>query len=145
MMQPLKPFLPFLALAAGCLAASGALAQIDGSKPVICATAEVMECVPVQACQRVSARDARVPRFIRIDFAAKTLTRNIEGDEVASDIERSETVDGRLILQGAEDGFEEVRDGIGWSLSIDQELGDMVLTGSGDGVAFVIFGACTLP
>jgi hypothetical protein len=37
-----------------------------------------------------------------------------------------------------------VRDGIGWSLSIDEENGEMVLTGSGDEVAFVIFGACTV-
>jgi len=58
-------------------------------------------------------------------------------------IEPSEVVDGRLILQGAEDGLEGVRDGIGWSLSIDETSGDMVLTGSGADVAFVIFGACT--
>lgn len=139
----MKRSLACLALAAGCLAASGALAQIDGSKPVICATAEVMECVPYEACQRVGHQESGVPRFLRIDFTAKKITRNIDGDDIASDIERSESVDGRLILQGAEDGFEAVRDGLGWSLSINQELGNMVLTGSGDGVGFVIFGACT--
>jgi hypothetical protein len=104
-----------------------------------------MECVPGGSCQRVSAEDAGIPRFLRIDFAGQQITRTRpNGDDVSSEIERSETVDGRLILQGAEDGFEGVRDGIGWSLSIDEENGEMVLTGSGDEVAFVIFGACTV-
>ena len=42
-----------------------------------------------------------------------------------------------------EGGVEGVRDGIGWSLSVDEASGSMVLTGSGADVAFVIFGACT--
>ena len=48
------------------------------------------------------------------------------------------------MLQGAEDGFEGISDGIGWSVSIDEETGDMVISGSGEEVAFVIFGACTV-
>ncbi len=124
---------------------SGAQAVVDGSEPVICAPADVMECVPGGSCQRVNAVEAGIPRFLRIDFAGQQITRTRpNGDDVSSQIERSETVDGRLILQGAEDGFEGVRDGIGWSLSIDEENGEMVLTGSGDEVAFVIFGACTV-
>ncbi len=125
--------------------ASSAHAVVDGSEPVICASADVMECVPGGICQRINAVEAGIPRFLRIDFAGQKITRTRpNGDDVSSEIERSETVDGRLILQGAEDGFEGVRDGIGWSLSIDEENGEMVLTGSGDEVAFVIFGACTV-
>ncbi len=125
--------------------ASSAHAVVDGSEPVICASADVMECVPGGSCQRINAVEAGIPRFLRIDFAGQKITRTRpNGDDVSSEIERSETVDGRLILQGAEDGFEGVRDGIGWSLSIDEENGDMVLTGSGEEVAFVIFGACTV-
>jgi len=125
--------------------ASSAHAVVDGSEPVICASADVMECVPGGSCQRINAVEAGIPRFLRIDFAGQKITRTRpNGDDVSSEIERSETVDGRLILQGAEDGFEGVRDGIGWSLSIDEENGKMVLTGSGNEVAFVIFGACTV-
>jgi hypothetical protein len=47
-----------------------------------------------------------------------------------------------LILQGAEDGYKEVRDGTGWSMAISEETGKMVLTESGNQVGFVIFGAC---
>ena len=124
---------------------SAANAVFDGSEPVICASMDIMECVPAGSCQRVSADDAGIPRFLRIDFAGQQITRTRpDGDDVSSQIERSETIDGRLILQGAEDGIEGVPDGIGWSLSIDEENGDMVLTGSGEQVAFVIFGACTV-
>ncbi len=128
----------------GGVLASTAYATVDGSEAVICAAVEIMECVPDDECQRVSARDAGIPRFLRIDFADQQITRtNPRGDDITSQIERTEVVDGRLILQGAEDGVEGVRDGIGWSLSVDEASGSMVLTGSGADVAFVIFGACT--
>lgn len=123
----------------------GAQAAVDGTEPVICAAANILECVPDGTCQRVDAEDAGIPQFLRVDFEGKRITRTRpNGDDISSEIERSETVDGRLILQGAEDGFEGVSDGIGWSVSIDQEGGDMVITGSGEEVAFVIFGACTV-
>jgi len=135
----------FLGVVAVLGMASGAQAVVDGSEPVICASAEVMECVPGGGCQRVSAEEAGIPRFLRVDFAGQQITRTRPNDDdLSSQIERSETVDGRLILQGAEDGFEGVSDGIGWSLSIDEETGNMVVTGSGEEVAFVIFGACTV-
>lgn len=124
---------------------SPAQAVVDGTEPVICAVADVMECVPEATCKEVNAESAGIPEFLRIDFAKQQITHiRPSQDDVTSAIERSETVDGRLILQGAEDGYENVRDGIGWSLSIDQESGKMVLTGSGAEVGFVIFGACTV-
>lgn len=57
-------------------------------------------------------------------------------------IERMERVDGKLILQGAEDGVENVRDGLGWTVAISEEAGKAILTASGEQVAFVVFGAC---
>ena len=52
-------------------------------------------------------------------------------------------MDGKLILQGAEDGYAEMRDGLGWTMAISEESGLVVLTTSGDEVGFVVFGACT--
>ena len=76
--------------------------------------------------------------------AANALSaERVGGGTKVSQIERSETVDGKLMLQGAEDGVEGVRDGLGWTLAIGQETGKMSLTASGDEVGFVIFGACT--
>ena len=49
-----------------------------------------------------------------------------------------------FIIQGAEDGAEGVKDGLGWSIAINETTGEMVIIGSGDDVGFVFFGACTL-
>lgn len=43
---------------------------------------------------------------------------------------------GAMIVEG-------IRDGLAWSMTIDQISGKMVLTASGDAVGFVVFGACT--
>ncbi len=62
--------------------------------------------------------------------------------DAATTIEHQEVVDGKLILQGAEDGYEKMRDGLGWTMAISEESGQVVLTASGEQVAFVVFGAC---
>ena len=46
----------------------------------------------------------------------------------------------RLLI--AEDGIEDVRDGLGWTAAITQDSGRFVLSASGERVAFVVFGAC---
>jgi hypothetical protein len=64
-----------LGLIVGSVVASTAYAAVDGSEAVICAAVEIMECVPDEECQRVSARDAGIPRFLQIDFAGQQITR----------------------------------------------------------------------
>ena len=58
-------------------------------------------------------------------------------------VERVEEVDNKLIIQGAEQGREDVRDGFGWTIAIMEDTGQMVLTASGDLVGNVAFGVCT--
>ena len=124
--------------------AAASATSLDGSQPLLCASATVIECLPIEGCRLVAAAAIGAPDFIRLDFSAKTLTSGGAGDSGKSSvIERSDVVDGKLILQGAEDGVEGVRDGIGWTLAFAQDSGRMVLTASGDDVAFTIFGACT--
>jgi len=48
-----------------------------------------------------------------------------------------------LYLQGAEDGYGGLEDGVGWTLAIEEDSGKGVLTGAMPGAAFVIFGVCT--
>ena len=129
--------------ATGLLVSATAHASLDTKKPAICANIEILECVPDEGCEKVSAQAANLPRFLRVDIEKKMVTRTRpDGTGQTSKIERSVEIDDRVILQGAEDGAEDVRDGIGWSLAIDKISGDMVLTGSGHDVGFVIFGAC---
>jgi hypothetical protein len=88
--------------------------------------------------------DIDIPRFIRINFDKKTISATAEsGLARSTQIKRMERIDGKLILQGAEDGRESVRDGVGWSMAIVEETGSFVLTASGDHVGFVVFGAFT--
>ena len=65
--------------------------------------------------------------------------------ERISQIKHKLRLDGKLILQGADDGVEGVRDGLAWSIAIGEDTGEMVMSASGDDVAFVVFGACIVP
>ena len=118
--------------------------DFDGSKPLLVSVARIMECTPVEGCKDVSPNEVGLPRFLKIDFAKKTIRPARGGEDIPDTlIERSERVDGKLILQGAEDGYAEMRDGLGWTMAISEDSGLVVLTTSGDEVGFVVFGACT--
>jgi hypothetical protein len=115
--------------------------DLDGSKPVLVSVARILECTRVEGCRDVSAESVGLPQFLQIDFAKKTIRPSGDKEDIPDTaIERSEEVDGKLILQGAEDGYENMRDGLGWSLAIAEDSGQVVLTASGDQVAFVVFG-----
>jgi hypothetical protein len=125
------------------LAASTAAAgDFDGTRPLLVAVNRVMECTPVDGCWEVTPASIDLPQFLKIDFAKKTISPARAGDKSkGTTIERQEVVDGKLILQGAEDGYEKMRDGLGWTMAISADTGQVVLTASGDQVAFVVFGA----
>ena len=120
--------------------------DFDGSKELICAVMDLVECQPGGKCQQVTAEDVGIPQFLKINFKEKKISAiQADGGKRTTTIENFEKIDGKVIIQGAEDGIEGVRDGVGWSLAIAEETGKTVLTASGDEVGFVIFGACTLP
>jgi len=120
--------------------------DFDGSKALICAMMDLVECQPGGKCESKTAEELGLPQFFRINFQEKKISGTQSGgSDKSTPIENLEHVDGKLIIQGAEDGVEDVRDGVGWSLAIAEETGKLVLTASGDEVGFVVFGACTLP
>jgi len=128
-----------------CLVMPCAAGELDGSKPMMCATIKAFECTMGGGCSEVSLESVGLPRFAVIDVAQKAIhPPKRGGSNRSSVIERVETVEGKLILQGAEEGVEGVRDGLGWTIAIVEDTGELVLTASGDGVAFVVHGACTL-
>jgi len=116
--------------------------DFDGSRPLLFSVISAMECTPDNGCRAVTVDSVDLPRFLKIDFNKKTIGPASESDtRPDSVIERMERVDGKLILQGAEDGYESVRDGLGWTIAISEGNGRVVMTASGDQVAFVVFGA----
>lgn len=116
-----------------CAVAQG----VDGKNPLICSTVEVFDCEPGGSCIRGLARDIDAPQFFFLDFE-KGLARTVraDGEEQTSAIGKTLAEEGQLILQG-------VQLGRAWSATIAQQSGDLVLSVAADGVAFVLFGACT--
>ena len=126
-------------LVAGSAVGAG---DFDGSKNLLISVIRVMECTPEDACREVTPATIQLPQFLKINIAKKTIKAAAATDETpATVIERQELVDGKLILQGAEDGYDKMRDGLGWTMALSEDTGQVVLTASGDQVAFVVFGA----
>jgi hypothetical protein len=139
-----KTKLASLSLCAALISLPATADMFDGSEPLMCALADLVECLPGGQCERVTAESINAPRFWRINFKEKQITTTrAAGKAQTSPIDRMESLDEKLFLQGVEDGLEGVKDGLGWSLAIAQESGQMVITASGGDVAFVAFGACT--
>ena len=120
-----------------------AAGDFDGSKPLMCVVKDSMECTRETGCEEVDEKDINMSAVLKVDFDEKKI-RLISSDtgERVSEIENRKQIDGKLIVQGAEDGYKEYQDGNGWSMSIMESNGDMVLSASGDNVAFVLFGEC---
>jgi hypothetical protein len=128
------PAMPLLAVAG----------DFDGSKPLVCTVIEASECIMGEGCKAVAPDEINLPRYLWVNVGQKTIQDKKTGDDTRkSRIESLKQVDGKLILQGAEQGREGVRDGYGWTIAIMEDTGQMVLTASGDLVAVAAFGACT--
>ena len=133
----------FLLFYLGTLPLAVSAGGFDGSKPLLFAATKAFECTPMGGCVEVTLEEVFLPQFMRIDVKKKEISAIPSTETPASKIERMENIDGKLMLQGAEDGRESSRDGVGWTIAIAQESGKTVLTASGDEVAFIVFGACT--
>jgi len=115
-----------------------ALAQaIDGKSLLVCSTVETFDCEPGSRCIRGLAEAIDAPQFFFLDFD-KGMARTVRagGEERTSEITGTQEGGGQLILQGSQAGH-------AWSATIGQESGALVLAVAGEGVAFVVFGACT--
>jgi hypothetical protein len=108
--------------------------DFDGSKLLICAPVEALDCEAGEACAKSTPAEIGAPAFVRIDFAQKALV----GPKHTSPIQVLEKTDQQVLIQGTELGF-------GWTLALDQETGSLAITlANRDGV-FVLFGSCTAP
>ena len=125
------------------LAMSATAEDFDGSKPLLCSVVSVIESTPDNGCSEVAPESVAVPQFFRIDFEKKTVrpAGKSEGDR-SSAIKRMERMGGKLILQGADEGIQDVRDSVGWTATISEETGRFVLTAAGNEEAFIVYGAC---
>jgi hypothetical protein len=125
------------------LNATAMAGDFDGSKLLVCTNQQVSECVYGEPCRMVAPSHVNLPNFFSVDAANKMITGKHDGGlDANTPVERVEHLDEKLVLQGADDGLPDVRDGMAWSMTIDETSGGMSLTASGDGFAVVSFGAC---
>jgi hypothetical protein len=118
--------------------------DFDGSQPLLCTVTEVTECLAGEKCKEVGAEAINLPRFLLIDVGKKTIHSNVKGDEGRkSQIDLVKKVNGKLMLQGAEQGEDDIANGFGWTIAIMEDTGKMALTASGYHVGDVAFGVCT--
>jgi hypothetical protein len=113
-----------------------AAGDFDGSKPLLCAVIQTFECKSAGECLQGTAEDIDIPQFLKINFKKKIIRGAGESGEVrTTKIKNLKSIDGRLILQG-------VQNGRAWSMVITA-TGKFTLTASDDQAGFVVFGACT--
>ena len=113
----------------------GALAApFDGSVPILCAPATIMECGSDGACQRSTLETANVPPFVKADL--KTMQISTLDGKRTSPIKHMDRLDGKIILHGGEGGR-------GWSVVITEANGKMSGAVSAEAHGFLIFGSCT--
>ena len=135
------PLVILLALGLGAVAAQAG--YFDGKDALLCSVYQLYECDPPNGCVAVTPGEIRGVSHLDIDFGKKTITRAGVESKQKSAIKSVQTgIDGKLILQGIEDGEPGERDGAGWSISIMDPEGTMVMTTAGDGFAVVGLGAC---
>lgn len=113
--------------------------SFDGSRPLLCATIETVECSAGADCVLGTAESIEVPQFLRIDFSGKVITAERPDNTILNTgITGMQTLDDRLILQGTDNGM-------GWTISIARDSGKMAVAVSGNAIGFIVFGACTIP
>jgi hypothetical protein len=132
--------LPFLLVTAA--ASTAPAGEIDKSKPILCAMGEAFECARGKSCDRVLPGEFGAPRFFAID-----LTRKVAQGVGAGARDRTSPIGsigevGPLLVMQGMDEERETRGAIGWTASLSQTDGGLVLTAGADDAAFIDFGDC---
>ena len=118
--------------------------DFDGSKPLSGSVDKILEIYPSRINNDADPETVGLPRNFFIDFQEKIIRPSKDSlIRRTSKIKRVEHIENKLILQGIEDGVENVDDGLAWSIAISKKTGKVVLSASGDGVAYAVFGTCT--
>ena len=124
-----------IALAVAVTAATRAVplaGDFDGSKPLLRATLQAMDCVTGEDCLRGLAADIGAPTFMRIDFDQEAVI----GPKRTSPVLFMDKTAQQVLLQGTELGF-------GWTIALDQSSGTISATLVNREGAVVLFDACT--
>jgi len=136
----------FLAAFVSLLLSAGPVwaADIDGVHPLSGATGKIIEINQYRINDDVDPDTGGLPKKFVVDFQARTL-RPTKDSVIRKTIafKSVDHIEEMIILQGVDEGVDGVDDGLAWSLAISKKNGSSVLSASGGGVAYVVFGVCT--
>ena len=119
-------------------------ADFDGSKPLRGSVDKIIEINQFRIKEDVDPDTVGLPRKFIIDFKARLIQPSKDSlVRKTTKIKNIQHLENKLILQGVEDGVENIDDGLAWSIVISKKTGKVVLSASGDGVAYVLFGVCS--
>jgi hypothetical protein len=104
----------------------------DGTKTLLCASIEAIDCEPGEQCEQGLPDRLGAPQFMTIDFAKK----EVIGPKRSTPILLMQKSNEQITLQGFELGM-------GWVFALDRTTGKFSATFAGHKGAFVVFGACT--
>ena len=117
--------------------------DFDGLKPLAGSVDKIIEINIHKIIDDVDPDTVGLPRNFFIDFKEKMLRPSKDSlVRKTTKINRVEHIENKLILQGVNEGVENIDDGLAWSIIISKNTGKLVLSASGDGVAYVVFGTC---
>lgn len=115
--------------------------QFDGKNPLLCSAFRLFECDLAHGCTSVTAEEVGIAGSWTIDFKKQEFTGTTANSEPNA-IDRVELLDGKLFLSGIQDGLPVERDGVAWSVSINNPDGVMTMMVAGEGVGVVGLGSC---
>jgi hypothetical protein len=117
--------------------------DFDGSKPLRGFIAKIVEIRQSKIIDDADPDTIGLPKRFLIDFDAMVLRPS--KDSLVRRTAAFNTIvhiEDKLIIQGVDEGIDGVDDGLAWSLCISKKNGQAVLSVSGDGIAYVVFGRC---
>jgi len=125
------------------LVATAIAGDFDGSKPLSGVTGKIIEINQYKIIDDVDPDTVGLPKKFLIDFKSKTLRPSKYSLIRRTITFRSlEHIENKMVMQGVDEGVDGVDDGLAWSLTISKKNGNAILSASGDGVAYVVFGVC---
>ena len=117
--------------------------DFDGSQPLSGTTGKIIEINRYKIIEDVDPDTVGLPKKFLVDFKAKLLRPSADSMvRKTIKFKSVEHIENKMVMQGIDTGVEGVDDALAWSLTISTKDGKAVLSASGDGVAYVVFGAC---
>lgn len=114
----------------------------DGKTNLTCTVQQLFECDSFAGCRAVAEDVAYPIRHLDVDMGKRTVKIEHLDSDLTSPISRTDVVNDKFILQGTDPGLKGEMNGGGYTMSINQTYGNMILTVAGQDVAFVGMGAC---